>query len=94
MGVVVKTSPTQANFGSTGGVPRSRNRGGAWRSNGSELEPPLSERSRGTKPKKTRGMRKLTLSYMTGPPAQKASPHSTSVSHVDVNSSISYSWQP
>lgn len=47
---VVKTSPTQANFGSTGGVPRSRKRGGAWRSNGSELEPPLSERSRGTRP--------------------------------------------
>lgn len=46
----MKTSPTQANFGSTGGVPRSLNIGGAWRSNGSELEPPLSERSRGTKP--------------------------------------------
>lgn len=47
---LVKTSPTQANFGSTGGVPRSRRRGGTWRSNGSELEPPLSERSRGTRP--------------------------------------------
>lgn len=54
MGVVVKTSPTHANLGSTGGVPRSRNRGGAWRSKGSELEPPLSERSRGTRPKKTK----------------------------------------
>ena len=51
---MVKTSPTQANFGSTGGVPRSRKRGGAWRSNGSELEPPLSERSRGTRPEETK----------------------------------------
>lgn len=47
---LANTSPTHANFGSMGGVPRSRRRGGAWRSNGSELEPPLSERSRGTRP--------------------------------------------
>lgn len=48
-GALVKTSPAQASLGSTGGVPRSRRMGG-WRSNCSELEPPLSDRSRGRRP--------------------------------------------